>query len=156
MDVQRSRSVPNIVWGGGLGAACMALDTALSYHLVTEQLDRKLATELQSSARHGGVALQRWAAAHTLAARAWAASPKLLAVFDVLAAISGATRAAPTPSSRPEEVDALVIDGPSGRRAVVVNLTDSPAQARLIGDADATVTLEPHDVVTINLPRRNP
>ncbi|MGA0932790.1 MAG: hypothetical protein ACO3TS_08275 [Candidatus Nanopelagicales bacterium] len=77
-------------------------------------------------------------------------------VFDVLAAISGATRAAPTASSRPEEVDALVIDGPSGRRAVVVNLTDSPAQARLIGDADATVTLEPHDVVTINLPRRNP
>lgn len=78
----------------------MALDTALSYHLVTEQLDRKLATELQSSARHGGVALQRWAAAHTLAARAWAASPELLAVFDVLAALPDRDALVASPAQR--------------------------------------------------------
>lgn len=77
-------------------------------------------------------------------------------VFDVIAALAGATHVAPTASSRPEVADALVIDSPSGRRAIIVNLTDSPAEARLVGDADATVTLDPHDVVTIDLTRRIP
>jgi hypothetical protein len=49
-----------------------------------------------------------------------------------------------------------VVQGPSGRKAVIVNLTDSSQQARLIGDEDVTVTLAPHDVVTIDLFRRNP
>jgi hypothetical protein len=77
-------------------------------------------------------------------------------VFDVIAALAGATHVAPTASSSPEVADALVVDGPNGRRAIVVNLADSPTEARLVGDADAIVTLDPHDVVTIDLPRRNP
>jgi hypothetical protein len=76
--------------------------------------------------------------------------------YDVVKAMSGATHMLPTASSRPEEADAFVVDGPSGRQAVIVNLTHSPQEARLVGHADVTVTLAPHDVVTIDLSRRNP
>jgi hypothetical protein len=74
--------------------------------------------------------------------------------LDVLGAVSGASSVLPTTSSRPEAVDALVIEGPAGRRAVIANLTGQPQQARLMGAADATAFLDPHDVVTIDLPGR--
>ena len=74
--------------------------------------------------------------------------------LDVLAAVSGASSVLPTTSSRPEAVDALVIEGPAGRRAVIANLSGEPQHVRLVGAADATTSLDPHDVVTIDLPGR--
>lgn len=73
---------------------------------------------------------------------------------DVIQAADGATSVLPTTSSRPEAVDALVIDGPSGRRAIIANLTDEPQQGHLAGAAEAAFSLDPHDVVTIDLPGR--
>ena len=88
---------------------------------------------------------------------AFASRPgEAFAVVDVIKALSAATHVLPSTSSDPERVDALVLDGPLGRRAIVVNLTDQPREARLIGDADARVTLAPHDVVTLDLPWRAP
>ena len=77
-------------------------------------------------------------------------------VSDVVRAISQASTLLPTVSRDPESVDAVVIDGPAGRRAIVVNLTDAPREARLVGAADARVLLEPHDVKLIDLPGRAP
>jgi hypothetical protein len=78
------------------------------------------------------------------------------AVANVIKALSAATQVLPTTSSNPESVDALVLDGPEGRRAIVVNLTGEPREARLVGAADAAITLAPHDVKSINLPGRAP
>ncbi len=77
-------------------------------------------------------------------------------VADVIKALSAATQVLPSTSSNPESVDALVLDGPEGRRAIVVNLTGEPREARLVGAADAAITLAPHDVKSINLPGRAP
>jgi len=71
-------------------------------------------------------------------------------------ALSAATQVLPTASSDPEGVDAIVLDGPEGRRAILVNLTGEPREVRLVGAADAAVTLAPHDVKSINLPGRAP
>lgn len=76
-------------------------------------------------------------------------------VADMMRALSAATHVLPAESSDPERVDALVLDGPLGRRAIVLNLTDEPREARLLGAADAAVTLAPHDVKLIELPGRN-
>jgi hypothetical protein len=77
-------------------------------------------------------------------------------VADVVRALAEASALLPTVSDDPESVDAVVIDGSAGRRAIVVNLTDSPREARLIGAAHANVTLEPHDVKIIDLHGRAP
>jgi D-apionolactonase len=74
--------------------------------------------------------------------------------YDVLASLQGATHVLPTESSRPEEVDALVVEGPGLCRAILVNLTDEPREARLTGVAATAITLEPQAVITIDLPRR--
>jgi hypothetical protein len=76
--------------------------------------------------------------------------------YDVLLAVKGATQVLPTSSTMPETVDALVVDGDSGRRAIVVNLTDAPQTAQLAGAADAAIDLQPHDVVIVHLPGRTP
>jgi D-apionolactonase len=75
-------------------------------------------------------------------------------VADVIRALTRATHVVPTSSSDPEVVDAVVLDAPDGRRALVVNLTADPQEARLIGTADARVAIGPHDVVSIDLPGR--
>jgi hypothetical protein len=77
-------------------------------------------------------------------------------VAEVMRALSAATQVLPTASSDPEGVDAIVLDGPEGRRAILVNLTGEPREVRLVGAADAAVTLAPHDVKSINLPGRAP
>ena len=53
-------------------------------------------------------------------------------------------------------VDALVLDTPQGLRAILVNLSDVPHDAHLTGAMDVSVTLEPHAIVTIDLPGRAP
>jgi hypothetical protein len=75
-------------------------------------------------------------------------------VAEVVRAVAGATHLLPTTSSDPEAVDGVVLDGPEGRRAIVVNLTDTPREALLIGAADARVVLQPHDVLLVDLPGR--
>ena len=75
-------------------------------------------------------------------------------VADVIRAITGATHALTAESSAPEEVGALALEGPSGRWAIVANLTPDPLEARLVGAADAALSLGPHDVVSIYLPGR--
>ena len=73
---------------------------------------------------------------------------------DVLREVNRAVHMHPTTSDSPEVVDALVIDGPAGRRAIVINLSGIPQEARLHGAADAVIALEPHDVVIADLPGR--
>lgn len=75
-------------------------------------------------------------------------------VTEVFRAFTSARAVLPTMSSDPESVDAVVLDGPSGRRAIVVNLTSTPRTAHLRGAADALIPLGPHDVVTVALPGR--
>jgi hypothetical protein len=75
-------------------------------------------------------------------------------VAEVVRAVAGATHLLPTTSSDPEAVDGVVLDGPEGRRAIVVNLTDTPREALLIGAADARVELQPHHVIFVDLPGR--
>ena len=75
-------------------------------------------------------------------------------VADVIRAITGARTAHPTTSSDPEAVDAVVLDGPGGRHAILANLTGETREVRLLGAADASLTLGPHDVVSIELPGR--
>jgi hypothetical protein len=75
-------------------------------------------------------------------------------VAEVVRAVAGATLLLPTTSSDPEAVDGVVLDGPEGRRAIIVNLTDTPREALLIGAADARVALQPHHVLFVDLPGR--
>jgi len=75
-------------------------------------------------------------------------------VSVVMRALARATHVLPTVSSEPEAVDAVVLEGPGGRSALVVNLTDAPREARLTGAADAVFTIGPHDVVAVDLPGR--
>ena len=75
-------------------------------------------------------------------------------VAQIVGTFTSATHVLPTASSEPECVDAVVLDGPEGRRAIVVNLTDTPREALLIGAADARVVLQPHDVLLVDLPGR--
>ncbi len=77
-------------------------------------------------------------------------------VADVMRALSAATHVLSAESSDPEIVDAVVLDGPDGRRAILINLTAEPREARLLGAADAAVPLAPHDVKLIELPGRHP
>ena len=77
-------------------------------------------------------------------------------VYDVLGSITAARGMLPTVSDRPEAVDALVLDTPQGLRAILVNLSDVPHDAHLTGAMDVSVTLEPHAIVTIDLPGRAP
>ena len=88
---------------------------------------------------------------------AFASSPgEEFPVADIIKALTAATHVLPTASSDPEGVDAIVLDGPEGRRAIVVNLTREPREARLVGAADAAIALAPHDVKSIDLPGRAP
>jgi hypothetical protein len=75
-------------------------------------------------------------------------------VAEVVRAVAEASHLLPTTSSDPECVDGVVLDGPEGRRAIVVNLTDTPRESLLIGAADARVVLQPHDVLLVDLPGR--
>ena len=75
-------------------------------------------------------------------------------VAGVIRALTHATHALPTSSSDPEVVDAVVLDGPGGRRAILANLTGEPREARLLGAADASLALGPHDVVSVDLAGR--
>ena len=75
-------------------------------------------------------------------------------VSTVMHALARATHLLPTTSSDPEAVDAVVLEGPEGRRALLVNLTDAPRELRLTGAADAAFSIGPHDVVTADLPGR--
>lgn len=75
-------------------------------------------------------------------------------VSDVVRALARATHVLPTASSDPELVDAVVLDGPDGPSALLVNLTDAPREVRLTGAADAAFTVVPHDVVVVDLPGR--
>lgn len=75
-------------------------------------------------------------------------------VAAVIGMLAGSTHILPTRSGQPESVDALVVEGPAGRRAVVVNLTGEPREVRLTGAVDASLALGPHDVSFIDLPGR--
>jgi hypothetical protein len=75
-------------------------------------------------------------------------------VAEIVGTFTGATHVLPTASSDPECVDAVVLEGPEGRHAIVVNLTDTPREALLTGAADARVSLQPHDVLFVDLPGR--
>jgi len=75
-------------------------------------------------------------------------------VSAVVRALARATHVLPTTSSDPEAVDAVVLEGPDGRSALLVNLTDAPREVRLTGAADAAYTVTPHDVVVVDLPGR--
>lgn len=75
-------------------------------------------------------------------------------VAAVVRVLARATHVLPTRSGQPESVDALVVEGPAGRRAVVVNLTGDPREVRLTGAADASLALGPHDVTFIDIPGR--
>ena len=88
---------------------------------------------------------------------AFASRPgEIFPVYDVLGSITAASAMHPTVSERPEVVDALVVDTPLGMRAVLVNLSDMRHDAHLTGAVDVSVTLEPHAIVTIDLPGRAP
>lgn len=75
-------------------------------------------------------------------------------VTEVVRALARATHVQPTSSDDPETVDAIVLEGPEGRTALLANFTDAPRAVRLIGAADAAFTVGPHDVVAIDLPGR--
>lgn len=77
-------------------------------------------------------------------------------VYDVVASLTGFDHMLPTSSREPEAVDALVVEGQHGRRAIIANLTDSPREAHLTGAVEAAVTLAPHTVRIIDLPGRTP
>ena len=77
-----------------------------------------------------------------------------LPVSTVVRALARATHVLPTASSDPESVDAVVLEGPEGRSALVVNLTDAPREVRLTGGLDTGFTVDPHDVVAVDLPGR--
>lgn len=75
-------------------------------------------------------------------------------VADVMRVLAHADRILPTTSSDPEAVDAVVVERGGSLQAIVVNLTDEPREARLVGVAHAGVALAPHDVKLIDLPGR--
>ena len=75
-------------------------------------------------------------------------------VSVVMRALARATHLLPTASSDPEVIDAIVLEGPGGRSALLVNLTDAPRDVRLTGAADARFTVGAHDVAAVDLPGR--
>ena len=75
-------------------------------------------------------------------------------VSVVVRALARATHVLPTASSDPEAVDAVVLEGPEGRSALIANLTGAPREMRLTGAAHAAFTVGPHEVIAVDLPGR--
>ena len=75
-------------------------------------------------------------------------------VSAVVRALARATHVLPTASSDPESVDVIVLEGPDGRRALLVNVSDAPRDVLLTGAADAAFTVGPHEVAAVDLPGR--
>lgn len=75
-------------------------------------------------------------------------------VSVVMRALARATHVVPTASSDPEAIDAIVLEGPEGRSALLANLTDAPRDVRLTGAVDAALTVDAHEVVAVDLPGR--
>ena len=75
-------------------------------------------------------------------------------VADVLRAVRGATSVVPTVSSDPECVDALIVEGESGLRAIIANLTDGAREVRLAGAVSERLEVPPHTIAFIDPPRR--
>lgn len=75
-------------------------------------------------------------------------------VAAVVRALARATHVRPTASSDPESVDAVVLESPEGRSALLINLTDAPRDVRLTGALDTAFTVDPHAVVAVDLPGR--
>ncbi|MGI9196913.1 MAG: hypothetical protein ACR2KE_05565 [Candidatus Nanopelagicales bacterium] len=77
-------------------------------------------------------------------------------VYALLRALAGYPDLLPTASAQPEVADALVVTGPDGSRAFVVNMSPVPRIIVLSGAMSATIEAAPQSIAIIDLDRRTP
>lgn len=77
-------------------------------------------------------------------------------VHALLAELAGHSRVRLCASSDPEVCDALLLERPSGLRAIIVNMSDRSRDVHLTGTVDERISAAPHGLTLIDLPRRMP
>lgn len=82
------------------------------------------------------------------------ASAEEFPVYELLRALVGRDRVHPTRSDQPEVADALVVVGPRGTIAFVVNLSAQSQTVVLTGAASATIEADPLSLTAVDLSGR--
>lgn len=77
-------------------------------------------------------------------------------VYALLRGLHGYDQVLPTRSDLPEVADALVVTGPIGTRAFVVNLSRIDVPVALKGALSATINAAPQSITVVDVDRSNP